>query len=59
MAKLEGNALLTTKGYTMKTLILLIALTLGALGADTVVTYDTNNGTVETNKPNHPSQEIY
>lgn len=43
----------------MKTLILLIALTLGALGADTIVTYDTNNDTVETNKPNHPSQEIY
>lgn len=43
----------------MKTLILLIALTLGALAADTIVTYDTNNGTQETSKPNHPSQEIY
>ncbi|MDD2651878.1 MAG: hypothetical protein PHX44_02360 [Sulfurimonas sp.] len=43
----------------MKTLILLITLALGALAADEIVTYDTNNGTVETNKPNHPSQEIY
>jgi len=59
VAKLEGNALLTTKGYTMKTLILLIGLTLGALQADAIVAYDMNNGAPETSKPNHPSQEIY
>ena len=44
----------------MKTLILLIGLTLGALQADNIVTYDTNNGsTTETIKPNHPTQELY
>lgn len=44
----------------MKTLILLIGLTLGALQADNIVTYDTNNGnSAETIKPNYPSQELY
>lgn len=44
----------------MKTLILLITLALGALQADNIVTYDTNNGsTTETIKPNHPTQELY
>lgn len=43
----------------MKTLILLIGLTLGALQADAIVAYDMNNGAPETSKPNHPSQEIY
>ncbi|MDD3505495.1 hypothetical protein [Sulfurimonas sp.] len=44
----------------MKTLILLIALTLGALQADNIVTYDTRNGdSAPISKPNHPSQELY
>ncbi|WP_295057891.1 hypothetical protein [Sulfurimonas sp.] len=44
----------------MKTLILLIGLTLGALQADNIVTYDTNNGNnTESIKPNHPSQDLY
>lgn len=43
----------------MKTLILLIGLTLGALQADNIVTYDTNNDNTETIKPNYPSQELY
>ena len=43
----------------MKTLILLIALTLGALATENIVTYDTNNGNTEASKPNHPSQELY
>ncbi|MFT5835846.1 MAG: hypothetical protein ACI9RG_000739 [Sulfurimonas sp.] len=46
----------------MKTIILLITLTLGALQADNIVTYDTQD-TQDTqkpiNKPNHPSTEIY
>jgi len=43
----------------MKTLILLIALTLGALQADDVVTYDTNTNNTESIKPNHPTQDLY
>ena len=44
----------------MKTLILLITLTIGALQADNIVTYDTKNGTnSEVSKPNHPTQELY
>jgi hypothetical protein len=44
----------------MKKIILLIALTLGALQADEIVNYDTNNGnTAETIKPNHPTEELY
>ncbi len=44
----------------MKKIILLIALTLGALQADNTVTYDTNNGSgSEVSKPNHPSQDLY
>lgn len=44
----------------MKNIILLIGLTLGALQADSIVTYDTNNGTTtETIKPNQPTQELY
>ncbi|MDD5372818.1 MAG: hypothetical protein PHO62_05270 [Sulfurimonas sp.] len=44
----------------MKNIILLIALTLGALQADNIVNYDTNNGgNTEASKPNHPSQDLY
>ena len=44
----------------MKKIILLIALTLGALQADDTVTYDSANGNAtETIKPNHPTQELY
>ncbi len=43
----------------MKTLILLIGLTLGALQADNIVTYDTNNNNTESIKTNHPSQDLY
>ncbi|MDP2893936.1 MAG: hypothetical protein WC279_07580 [Sulfurimonas sp.] len=44
----------------MKNIILLIALTLGALQADNIVTYDTNNDSnTEASKPNHPSQDLY
>ncbi|MCW8895758.1 MAG: hypothetical protein OQK48_05190 [Sulfurimonas sp.] len=44
----------------MKTLILLIGLTLGALQADNIVVYDTKNGNnAETIKPNHPTQDLY
>jgi hypothetical protein len=44
----------------MKNIILLIALTLGALQAEEIVTYDTNNGNnSEVSKPNHPSQDLY
>jgi hypothetical protein len=44
----------------MKTLILLIGLTLGALQADNTVTYDTNNGgNTEGIKTNHPNQDLY
>ncbi|WP_294883187.1 MULTISPECIES: hypothetical protein [unclassified Sulfurimonas] len=44
----------------MKKMILLIALTLGALQADNIVTYDTNAGNdSQISKPNHPSQELY
>ncbi len=44
----------------MKTLILLIGLTLGALQADNIVTYDTKNGSnTEGIKTNHPTQDLY
>ena len=44
----------------MKKVILLIALTLGALQADEIVHYDTkNNNGAEISKPNHPNQDIY
>ena len=44
----------------MKTLILLITLTLGALQADNIVNYDTRSGDATSiDKPNYPSQEIY
>ena len=44
----------------MKTIILVIALALGAVAADDVVVYDTNNGeTTAISKPNHPSQDLY
>ena len=43
----------------MKTIILLIALTLGALQADNIVSYDTQDTKEPISKPNHPSTEIY
>ncbi|EDZ63010.1 hypothetical protein SMGD1_1280 [Sulfurimonas gotlandica GD1] len=43
----------------MKKIILLIALTLGALQADSIVTYDTQDTKEPVSKPNHPSTEIY
>jgi hypothetical protein len=43
----------------MKNIILLIALTLGALQADSTVYYDTKEVKDPVSKPNHPSTEIY
>ncbi|HUH42459.1 MAG: hypothetical protein WC274_00060 [Sulfurimonas sp.] len=43
----------------MKTLILLIGLTLGALQADNIVTYDTRTVATETIGTNHPTQDLY
>ncbi|WP_281276916.1 hypothetical protein [Sulfurimonas crateris] len=43
----------------MKNIILLIALTLGALQADNVVHYDTKEAKTPISKPNHPSSDIY
>ena len=43
----------------MKKIILLIALTLGALQADNIVFYDTTETQEPINKPNHPSSELY
>ncbi|WP_295009773.1 hypothetical protein [Sulfurimonas sp.] len=43
----------------MKNIILLIALTLGALQADNVVHYDTKEAQAPISKPNHPSTDIY
>ncbi|MFA6759648.1 MAG: hypothetical protein WCR69_01205 [Sulfuricurvum sp.] len=44
----------------MKTFVLLTALTLGALFANDVVTYDTHNNNQQENiKVNHPNQDLY
>ena len=45
----------------MKKIILLIALTLGALQAESVVTYDTsvNDENSGISKPNYPSDDLY
>ena len=45
----------------MKKIILLIALTLGALQAESTVHYDTSslNDNSEMSKPNHPNSDIY
>nr|WP_321267306.1 hypothetical protein [uncultured Sulfurimonas sp.] len=43
----------------MKKIILLIALTLGALQAQNIVSYDTKGAQEQTIKPNYPSSEIY
>jgi len=45
----------------MKKIILLIALTLGALQAESIVHYDTKSADSksEISKPNHPSDELY
>ncbi len=43
----------------MKKIILTIVLICGALGADSVVHYDTSDTTNPISKPNHPSSELY
>ncbi|MDA3908438.1 MAG: hypothetical protein PF437_05075 [Sulfurimonas sp.] len=43
----------------MKKIILLIALTLGALQANNIVSYDTKDTKEPISKPNHPSSELY
>ena len=44
----------------MKNIILLIALTLGALQADNIVTYDTpDTKSPQMTKPNHPNNDIH
>jgi hypothetical protein len=43
----------------MKRIILLIALTIGALQADNVVYYDTKEIKEPISKPNHPNSDIY
>ena len=43
----------------MKNIVLLIALTLGALQADSVVHYDTKEAQTPISKPNHPTTDIY
>ena len=44
----------------MKNIILLIALTLGALQADNIVAYDTRDAeNPQTAKPNYPNNDIH
>ena len=43
----------------MKKIILLIALTLGALQADNIVSYDTPDTKAPIDKPNHPNDDIH
>lgn len=43
----------------MKKIILLIALTLGALQAEDIVHYDTKETKSPISKPNYPTTEIY
>ncbi|HUH43409.1 MAG: hypothetical protein PHI38_02655 [Sulfurimonas sp.] len=43
----------------MKKIILLIALTLGALQADNIVHYDVKEASTTVSKPNHPTTDIY
>ena len=43
----------------MKKIILAITLTLGALQADNIVSYDTQDTKNPIFKPNHPSTDIY
>ncbi len=43
----------------MKKIILLLALSLGALQAGNIVSYDTQDAGDQISKPNHPSTEIY
>ena len=48
------------QGQNMTKIILAIALTLGALQADNVVTYDTpDTKKPEITKPNHPTVDLY
>ena len=47
------------QGNKMKKIILLITLTLGALQADNIVSYDTQDTQAPISKPNYPSSEIY
>ncbi len=56
---LERNAFLP-KENKMKKIILLIALTLGALQADNVVAYDTRDtAEPQVQKPNYPNNDIH
>lgn len=43
----------------MKKIILLIALTLGALQAENIVHYDTRDVKEPVSKPNYPNSDIY
>jgi hypothetical protein len=43
----------------MKNIILLIALTIGALQADDIVHYDTKETKTPISKPNHPHTDLY
>ena len=43
----------------MKKIILAITIMLGALQADSVVHYDTQETNTPISKPNHPSTDIY
>ena len=55
---LECNALLPRKNMTR--IILAIALTLGALQADNIVSYDTpETKKPQITKPNHPTVDLY
>lgn len=47
------------QGKNMTKTILAIAITLGALQADNIVSYDTKDTKAPISKPNHPSTEIY
>ncbi len=43
----------------MKTMILVIALAIGAMAMDSVVTYGTNTNEGSAIQTNHPTQELY
>lgn len=43
----------------MKKIILLIALTLGALQGNDIVHYDANEAEAPISKPNHPTTDIH
>lgn len=43
----------------MKTLILVVALAIGAMAMDSVVTYGANTADGSAIQTNHPTQELY